>query len=214
MYQGIRGTVCDDGWDDIDATVVCRQLGYSQGVATRGAQFGSGTGPVWLRQVNCLGSESRLSHCIHTGAGNTLRCSHARYAGVQCIGVNGTCIAIYYSLLPSLNIICIYFVVRLVNGPTQYVGRVEVYHNGEWGTVCDDGWDLNDAQVVCSELGLGKATAAQHGGFYGQGSGQIWLDNVNCVGTERTIINCSHNGWGIDDCFHGEDASVNCTAGS
>ena len=103
--------------------------------------------------------------------------------------------------------------VRLVNGPTKFEGRVEVNHNGVWGTVCDDGWDLNDAQVVCIELGYGKAVAAIHHAFYGQGSGQIWLDNVNCVGTEGTIGNCSHNGWGIDDCSHSEDASVNCTAG-
>ena len=103
---------------------------------------------------------------------------------------------------------------RLVGGPTKYEGRVEVYHNSEWGTVCDDGWDLNDAQVVCSELGLGKATAAIPGAFYGLGSGQIWLDDVNCVGTEQTIASCSHRGWGTDNCVHWEDAGVNCTAGS
>ena len=90
MYQGIWGTICDDGWDDTDANVVCRELGYSHGNATRRAQFGSGTGPVWLRQVGCLGNESKLSHCIHAGAGNTVGCSHARDAGVQCAGVNGT----------------------------------------------------------------------------------------------------------------------------
>ena len=84
IYQGIWGTICDDGWDDIDATVVCRELGFLNGNATRGAQFGSGTGPVWLRQVNCLGSESKLSHCIHSGAGNVGNCSHAQDAGVQC----------------------------------------------------------------------------------------------------------------------------------
>ena len=89
MYQGIWGTICDDGWDDIDATVVCRQLGYSHGTATREAQFGSGTGPVWLRQVGCLGSESKLSHCIHNGAGNTLGCLHAQDVGAQCTGAHG-----------------------------------------------------------------------------------------------------------------------------
>ena len=88
-----------------------------------------------------------------------------------------------------------------------------MYHNGTWGTVCDDGWDLSDAQVVCKQLGLGNAVAAQHGAFYGQGSGQIWLDNVNCVGNEWTIGNCSHRGWGVEDCSHFEDASVNCSAG-
>ena len=89
MYQGIWGTICDDGWDDTDATVVCRELGYSHGNATRQAQFGSGIGPVWLHQVGCLGNESKLSHCIHPGAGNVGNCLHVQDAGVQCVGVNG-----------------------------------------------------------------------------------------------------------------------------
>ena len=104
----------------------------------------------------------------------------------------------------------VYFTVRLVDGPTSYEGRVEAFHNGVWGTVCDDGWDWNNAQVVCKELDLGYAVAAPHNAFYGQGSGQIWLDDVNCVGTELTIAHCSHNGWGSHNCSHGNDASVKC----
>ena len=104
-------------------------------------------------------------------------------------------------------------VVRLVNGSTQYEGRVEVYYNGECGTVCDDGWDLNDAQVVCGQLGFGTAIAARNRAYYGQGSGQIWLDELNCSGTESTIENCSHNGWGNEDCSHREDAGVECSNG-
>ena len=89
MYQGIWGTICDNGWDDIDATVVCREMGYSHGNAIRQAQFGLGTGPVWLHQVGCLGNESKLSHCIHTGAGNVGNCSHALDAGVRCSEIFG-----------------------------------------------------------------------------------------------------------------------------
>ena len=92
---------------------------------------------------------------------------------------------------------------------------MEVYHNGEWGTVCGDGWDLNDAQIVCNELYLGNANAAPIGAFYGQGSGRIWLDNVECVGIERTIGNCSHRGWGIlCYCSHSKDAGVKCRSGT
>ena len=89
-----------------------------------------------------------------------------------------------------------------------------MYHNGEWGTVCDDGWDLNDAQVVCNEAGVGNAIAVRYNAFYGQGSGQIWLDNLNCTGKEGTIGNCSHTGWGTENCSHSEDAGVKCSTGT
>ena len=112
-----------------------------------------------------------------------------------------------------MMVLFIVFIVHLVDGTTKYEGRVEVYHNGVWGTVCDDEWDLNDAEVICTELGLGEAVAAIPSAFYGQGSGQIWVDNVNCVGTEETIADCSHSGWGYHNCVHGKDASVHCSAG-
>ena len=107
-----------------------------------------------------------------------------------------------------------YFIVRLVNGPTKHEGRVEIYHNGEWGTVCDDGWDLNDAQVVCKELGIGNAIYARHGAFYGQGRGSVWLSNLQCVGTEWTIGNCSHSRRGEFYCYHYRDAGVKCLSGN
>ena len=111
---------------------------------------------------------------------------------------------------------CIYIintgVIRLVNGPTSYEGRVEVYHNGEWGTVCGDGWDLNDTQVVCRQLGYDLAVNARSSAYYGQGSGQIWLNNVTCVGNESNIEDCSHDGWGVHDCTHSKDAGVKCAA--
>ena len=105
------------------------------------------------------------------------------------------------------------FAVGLVNGPTKYEGRVEVHHNGVWGTVCDNEWNLNDAQVICHELGFGQPFAAIQSAFYGQGSGQIWLDDVNCDGTEWTIGNCLHSEWGSHNCSHEEDVGVNCTIG-
>ena len=118
-----------------------------------------------------------------------------------------------YIITNVLLIAFIILLVRLVNGSIELEGRVEVYYNGEWGTVCDDRWDLNDAQVVCRQLGFGPAVATRSRAFYGEGNGRIWLDDVSCVGTELNIEDCSHNGWGNHDCDHGLDAGVQCSNG-
>ena len=101
---------------------------------------------------------------------------------------------------------------RLVGGSWNGEGRVEVFFNGEWGTVCDDDWDLNDARVVCRQLGYATAVSAPHSAHFGSGSGRIWLDDVICTGSEGSIADCQHNGWGSHNCGHGEDASVVCTS--
>ena len=116
-----------------------------------------------------------------------------------------------YVCTNSYTLIVFAVVFHLMNGTTKYEGRVEVYYNGEWGTVCDDFWDLNDAQVVCRQLGFGPPITARIKSFYGRGSGQIWLDDMNCIGTELAIGECSHIGWGKHNCKHKEDASVQCS---
>ena len=93
-------------------------------------------------------------------------------------------------------------------GQGSHYGRVEVYYNGEWGTVCDHGWDNADARVVCKQLGFGSSGRAYKSAYYGQGTGPIWLSNVSCVGTESDLSDCSH--FGASNCTHSADAGAYC----
>jgi deleted-in-malignant-brain-tumors protein 1 len=171
-----------------DAAVICEQLGFPGATAAHhGAQHGQGSGQIWLDDLACLGSESNILDCPSLRWG-THNCAHSQDVSVECQKR-----------------------VRLVNGASNY-GRVEVYHEGQWGTVCDDAWDINDANVVCRELGYSSASSAPTGANYGQGTGPIWIDDTYCLGSEDSLLSCGYRGWisGNAGCSHAEDSGVVC----
>ena len=99
----------------------------------------------------------------------------------------------------------------LVGGPGRCSGHVEVLHQQVWGTVCDDLWDLKEAGVVCQQLGCGQAVSTLGKAHFSPGSGNIFLDNLQCSGVERYLGQCAYSGWSEHNCGHHEDASVICS---
>ena len=98
--------------------------------------------------------------------------------------------------------------IRLVGGRNQYEGRVEVYRSGEWQTVCDNSWDIKEAEVVCRQLGYGYAILAIQSAALGRGSGGQWDRDWSCNGNEASLDDCSSS---AASCSHSEDASVICS---
>ncbi|XP_028939499.1 deleted in malignant brain tumors 1 protein-like, partial [Antrostomus carolinensis] len=187
-HNGSWGTVCDDAWELVDAEVVCRRLGCGEALlAVSEAQFGPGSGNILLDDVQCRGDEDNLWECSHRGIA-VHNCQHKEDASVICADMS----------------------LRLVSGEDVCSGRLEVFHNGSWATVCDDGWDMKDAAVVCRQLGCGDAVSAKIDAFFGEGTGDILLDEVACRGDESSLEQCSHRGLGMHDCYHKEDAGVIC----
>ena len=99
--------------------------------------------------------------------------------------------------------------IRLVDGSSEKEGRVEIFRNRQWSTICDNGWDDNDAVVVCKQLGFSGGSARGRA-YFGKGTGVILLNNVNCTGNERSIYACEHN-FDVHGCKHRRDAGVICS---
>ncbi|KAM6228015.1 antigen WC1.1-like [Porphyrio hochstetteri] len=191
FQRGTWGRVLDDQWDVQEASVVCRQLRCGEAErAYNPPKPERGTGPVGLRGVRCAGHEPSLTLCNTSLPESALAAGIAEDVGVVCWGSRQA---------------------RLVNGPGRCAGRVEIYYRGSWGTVCDEGWDLPDAAVVCQQLGCGGALEAVGSAGFGSGSGQIWLGSVSCSGAEAALWDCPAGSWGEPDCGHKEDAGVVCS---
>ena len=102
--------------------------------------------------------------------------------------------------------------VRLTGGLKQSEGRLEIYHNGQWGTVCNSSFTMAAAHVTCRELGFVSAKSIMSGQYPIESSQvQIWLENCKCSGEESSILACKHSPWNKHMCFHGQDVEIKCT---
>ncbi|XP_031969076.1 antigen WC1.1-like [Corvus moneduloides] len=191
-HGGEWGSVCvyDFDWEARWAIVVCRQLGCGRvAKASPYAPFGQGTGRIWLQPFFCRGTEEALEKCPHIGWGRHF-CGHESDVGVTCRDA---------------------VELRLAGGGSPCAGRVEVKLRGRWGSVTDDPWDMEDAEVVCQHLGCGSAAGAYSAlERFGAGDGPINLAMVDCKGNESTLWDCEIRGWGPYYFDHDWDTAVTC----
>ncbi|XP_046547928.1 deleted in malignant brain tumors 1 protein-like [Haliotis rubra] len=163
--------ICGNGWNSKDAKVICRMMGYWQGTGTARIITLSGSEKFWLDDVDCIGNETDISECSFQGWGIP-SCPAGGVAGVNC----------EVSALPN---------VRLTNGFGPWEGRVEIYENDMWQPVCTTGWDDEDAQVICRELGVRSSGGFAHtDGKYGRSTNPPIITSSKCVGSERDISLC------------------------
>uniref|UniRef100_F6ZCU2 SRCR domain-containing protein n=1 Tax=Monodelphis domestica TaxID=13616 RepID=F6ZCU2_MONDO len=215
QVSGVWGTLCDSHWDLSDANVLCRHLNC--GLAMKPPEevyFGEGSVQILADTFYCSGTESHLWDCPVTVLGAS-SCSRRKVASVICSG-NQIQVSPFNDSQSDQAKVPVLFSengqLRLVNGGRDPCsGRVEIYYNDTWGTICDDSWDMSDAHVVCRQLGCGVALKVMDSSHFGKGSGSIWLDELSCFGNESYLGECPSLHWGQHDCSHKEDAGVICS---
>uniref|UniRef100_UPI00398EAB6B lysyl oxidase homolog 3B-like isoform X2 n=1 Tax=Pristiophorus japonicus TaxID=55135 RepID=UPI00398EAB6B len=175
------GTVCDDRWNAVSASVVCRELGFgSAKESLTGARMGKGMGPIYLNEVKCSGFEKSIWDCPALNITED-DCKHTEDAAVRCN-------------IPHMGFESS---IRIVGGRTAFEGRVEILHGKRWGMICSDRWSTSEAMVVCRQLGLGYSLHAVTETWYWDadtGAKEMVLSGVKCTGDEMTLSHCQSHG--------------------
>uniref|UniRef100_A0A8C6VHR8 SRCR domain-containing protein n=1 Tax=Naja naja TaxID=35670 RepID=A0A8C6VHR8_NAJNA len=212
--QGHWRQVCDAGWTRNNTRVLCGMLGFPHDgqVATGFYRYDlTKKNTFWIHQIKCLGTEVHLGECkLHMlpKAQNQSACPHGMHALVNCIA--GPEFQPKKAKLTSHSKPKQEPQVRLRAGAHIGEGRVEVLIGNQWGTVCDEGWNLPAASVVCRQLGYGTAREALSGAQLGQGLGPIHLTRVRCRGHERSLVDCRSQRAAQTGCRHDNDVAVRC----
>uniref|UniRef100_A0A3P9MNZ2 SRCR domain-containing protein n=1 Tax=Oryzias latipes TaxID=8090 RepID=A0A3P9MNZ2_ORYLA len=164
-------SVCEDDFDLLDAEVVCRELGCGAPSVLQGALYGEAEAPILTREFLCEGHESVLLDCGSSWR-ETKACPPDKAVGLTCSGTAANS-------------------VRLEDGSSRCSGRLEVKSNNSWSSVCEDDFDLLDAEVVCRELGCGAPSVLQ-GALYGEAEAPKWNKEFLCEGHESSLLDCNH----------------------
>ncbi|XP_074806315.1 antigen WC1.1-like [Natator depressus] len=212
FYNGTWGSVCSNQMSGVTPAIVCKQLNCGdRGQVARDLAYGAGSGPTWLDHVACSEQHRSLWQCP-SGIWKQQSCDNrAEETHISCSGEKEKPPQILFAECPNSTSCTDQEKLRVVGGEDRCSGRVEVWYGGFWGTVCDDSWDMADANVVCKQLGCGSAVPVPGEAAFGEGKGPIWVETLNCRGTESSLWDCPAKPWGESNCGHKEDVAVNCS---
>uniref|UniRef100_H3A2K9 Soluble scavenger receptor cysteine-rich domain-containing protein SSC5D n=1 Tax=Latimeria chalumnae TaxID=7897 RepID=H3A2K9_LATCH len=219
LHENIWGSVCDQYLDLEDASVICKHLSCGVAVSVGGAHFGKGDGLMWRDSFHCGGNESHVWKCPTTW--DQPSCTSNKTAGVIC---SESCVteSLHYSLkivstekrhlisITTLNTNSVEFKeLKPVSDRHDCAGRVEVFYNGTWGSVCSNNMRDVTIGVICQQMGCGN-TGTLDKQFGEEGSGLKWLDSISCFGYESVFWQCPPLPWGQNKCIQGEVAQIAC----
>ena len=218
-FEDEWGSICSSGFTEQSADTMCKALGFVFG-GERVMNYGGGQGQIWLEDVRCSGDEGDAIDCAHSPVGKNY-CQHGADVGLCCDGGRPTgplgkraSSSFFPRCEPKSNAL------MRTTDCNKEVCRLEVMHNGVWGTVCDNGFTDKSAKTVCQIFGYPKHKFKQMCGTNGvfgackanfKGKGPIWLDDVVCSGYERELGGCRHKGWGNHRCTHKQDVGICCS---
>ncbi|XP_064617330.1 scavenger receptor cysteine-rich type 1 protein M160-like isoform X2 [Liolophura sinensis] len=194
FHNNTWGPVCNNSFGEPEISTACNQI--SSGRAKKGKHIrGVGVLPhltasdIMLNGLDCAWIQSRLLDCPHYIWGiDTCHTS-----------------VVYLSCTEERNLF------RLVDGDGSY-GRLEVYHDSQWGTICKKTIGENEAKAACETLGLSNLLARVGTSGPGQRSTRIWLDKLICESGTKHLKNCVLGTWGevASECSNEMDLVIYC----
>ncbi|KAL1275598.1 hypothetical protein QQF64_035221 [Cirrhinus molitorella] len=209
FYNGSWGKVCHKKMDKDTASLICRELNCGRSVSE--IRYSEGLkSHYWLDLFNCRRHDSTIWQCPSSPQGQNdcdevARITCSKEKNHESPQRQLTCSASPHQRQCSKRL-----PLRLSGGEGRCSGRLEVYHNAVWGSVCDDQWDISDAQVVCRQLGCGAALRADGNSVFGAGEGVVWLNRVECRGNEIHLWDCPLSLKNHTDCSHKEHTGLTC----
>ncbi|KAM9702991.1 LOW QUALITY PROTEIN: scavenger receptor cysteine-rich domain-containing protein SCART1-like [Dama dama] len=212
FHSGTWGAVCSNALKDACLSIICQQLGCGEQGWLENRPGHSSLDTSWVDNIQCRRLRNSTLWPCPSAPWHPRSCTRGEEVWITCAGSSGTTTqdsgeALNCSLMGSCPE---EGELRVRGGEDRCSGRVELWLAGSWGTVCDDSWDLADAEVVCRQLGCGWAVGALAGAAFEPGSGPVWLDELGCRGCEASLWGCPAEPWGRGDCGHKEDAGVRC----